>query len=358
MEVLMDKLEKIKDVSTRHDVTTRTLRYYEKMGLLKSSRCESSGYRLYDETALVRLKQILILRKMNISIADIREIFDANNSGAVLSVLDRKVDDIDSEVALLHELKEIVLEFIRQIRQADFHNENDVKMLFDKAMEIETSLTKENTGIERLLDTSDALDGQVTSVMVEGDPAGEPVKLDKFEIAKHQPCKFVGKSVYAREHGKGSNELFKYFREHNKWVFDELDALNEYATGEVHNAALKTWDFYHPENHSCHDLTYAQNCLVGYHIGRFMKTDCPVPEGMDAIEIPETHIAKGWAKSEPRDSIFYLPKLGEVFDALEQEAAQQGYELTAWILMADIFSQPDENGVSHFGQYCSCRPKS
>ncbi|MCL2545825.1 MAG: MerR family transcriptional regulator, partial [Oscillospiraceae bacterium] len=115
-EVVMDKLTKIKDVSTLYEVTTGTLRYYEKMGLIKSSRCESSGYRLYDETALVRLKQILILRKMNISISDIGEIFSAKNSEAVLSVLDRKVDDIDSEVALLHELKEIVLEFIRQMR--------------------------------------------------------------------------------------------------------------------------------------------------------------------------------------------------------------------------------------------------
>ena len=105
MEDIMNKLEKIKDVSARYEVTTSTLRYYEKMGLIKSSRCESSGYRLYDETALVRLRQILILRKMNISIRDIREIFAANDSEAVLSVLDRKVDDIDSEVALLHELK-------------------------------------------------------------------------------------------------------------------------------------------------------------------------------------------------------------------------------------------------------------
>jgi len=93
------------------------------MGLLSSSRCESSGYRLYDEAALVRLRQILILRKMNISIGDIREIFNANNSADVLSVLDRKVDNIDNEVALLHELKELVLAFIRQIREIDFHND-------------------------------------------------------------------------------------------------------------------------------------------------------------------------------------------------------------------------------------------
>jgi len=114
------------------------------MGLIKSSRDESSGYRLYDETALIRLKQILILRKMSISIDDIGRIFSSKNSDAVLTVLDKKVDDIDNEMALLHELKEFVLEFIRQIRQVDFHDDADIKRLFEKATELETALVKDN----------------------------------------------------------------------------------------------------------------------------------------------------------------------------------------------------------------------
>ena len=356
----MNKLAKIKDVSERYDVTTRTLRYYEKVGLIKSSRSESSGYRLYDETALVRLKQILILRKMNISIENIKEIFYANTSDALLSVLDRKVDDIDSEVALLHELKEVVLAFIQQIRQADFHNDADVKLLFEKAMEIETSLTKKNAEIEFLLDTTDVLDEGLTSIIMESNAIDEPVKLDKFEIVKYEPCTFVGKSVYAREHGKGSKELFKSFREQSKWVFDELDQLTEYATSETYSTALKTWDFHNEEERNCWGMVFRQDgpSIVGYHIGRFMKLDCPIPEGMDSIVIPEIHIAKGWAQSEPGDSIFHLPKLGSVYEAMEDEAAKQGYELTSWILMADVFSEPDENGISRYGQYSSCAPKS
>jgi len=354
----MDKLNKIKDVSARYKVTTSTLRYYEKMGLIKSSRCENSGYRLYDEETLVRLRQILILRKMNISINDIRELLAAKHSDAVLAILDKKVENIDGEVARLYELKEIVLAFIRQIRQINFHDAADVKRLFDKAMEIEISLTETNADMGNLFDTSDVLDEHLTEIAIENKISATPITLNKFEIVKRDSCKFIGKSVYAREHGKGSNELFKYFREQNKWVFDELDMLKEYATDEIYNAALKTWDFYMNESHTVHDLTFSENGMVGYHIGRFMKADSPVPEGMDSIDIPQTHIAKGWAQSEPRDSIFYLPKLGDVYEMMQQEADKLNYELTSWILMADIFSEPDENGVSHFGQYISCRPKS
>lgn len=110
------------------------------MGLLSSARSEDYAYRLYDENARKRLEQILILRKMNISIKDIQRIFDTSGSEVVLDVLGKKVEDIDGEVSLLHELKEIILEFIQQIRQADFSRAADVKMLYERASKIESTI--------------------------------------------------------------------------------------------------------------------------------------------------------------------------------------------------------------------------
>jgi Predicted transcriptional regulators len=79
----MDGLIKIKDISDRYDITARTLRYYEDMGLISSTRSESYAYRLYDETAVKRIEQILILRKLNISIKDIQRVFNASGSEVV-----------------------------------------------------------------------------------------------------------------------------------------------------------------------------------------------------------------------------------------------------------------------------------
>ncbi len=137
----MDELIKIRDMSSKYNISARTLRYYEDMGLITSTRSNDYAYRLYDEIAVKRLEQILILRKLNISIKDIQSIFNTSGSEAVLEVLGKKVNDIDGEVALLHELKEIVLEFIRQIEQADFRNDSDVNKLYQKAKEIEGQLT-------------------------------------------------------------------------------------------------------------------------------------------------------------------------------------------------------------------------
>ncbi len=137
----MNELIKIRDMSSKYNISARTLRYYEDMGLITSTRSNDYAYRLYDEIAVKRLEQILVLRKLNISIKDIQSIFNTSGSEAVLEVLGKKVNDIDGEVALLHELKEIVLEFIRQIEQADFGNDSDVNKLYQKAKEIEGQLT-------------------------------------------------------------------------------------------------------------------------------------------------------------------------------------------------------------------------
>lgn len=137
----MSELTKIRDVAAQYGISARTLRYYEDMGLIASTRSDDYAYRLYDDAALKRLEQILILRKLNISIRDIRRIFSAAGSEVVLDVLGKKVDDIDEEVALLHELKAFVLEFIRRIEQADFTSSADVKLLYEKAREIEGHLT-------------------------------------------------------------------------------------------------------------------------------------------------------------------------------------------------------------------------
>ena len=136
----MNNLTKSGDLAGRYGVSTRTLRYYEEIGLLQSQRVQDYAYRMYDSANIKKLEQILILRKLNISIKDIQRIFNTTGSEVVLEMLGQKVDAIDEEVALLHELKGIVLEFIRQIEKADFSKDSDVKLLYHKAKELETQL--------------------------------------------------------------------------------------------------------------------------------------------------------------------------------------------------------------------------
>lgn len=176
----MGHLIKIRDVSSKYDITARTLRYYEDMGLISSTRSDDYAYRMYDEEAVNRLEQILILRKLNISIKDIQRVFSTSKSDVVLEVLGKKVERIDDEVSLLHELKEIVLEFIHEIEQVNFTDNSDIKQLYNKAKDLETQLTSREyigkpSNINRLMNVADQLDKKIPDIMV--------VMLPKFKAA-------------------------------------------------------------------------------------------------------------------------------------------------------------------------------
>jgi len=51
-------------------VSSRTLRYYEEVGLLWSNHPDNKTQRYYDAAALERLKQIIILRKLQIPVKE------------------------------------------------------------------------------------------------------------------------------------------------------------------------------------------------------------------------------------------------------------------------------------------------
>ena len=164
----MTQLIKAGDVADRYGVSTRTLRYYEEIGLLQSRRLEDYAYRMYDAENIKRLEQILILRKLNINLKDIQRILEAAGTDIVLEVLGQKVGDIDEEVALLQEMKSIVMAFIRQIEQADFTKDADVKRLYDKAREIETQLTSgayagNPSPVHRLFEVAERLEQKAAS---------------------------------------------------------------------------------------------------------------------------------------------------------------------------------------------------
>ena len=69
----------VNEVSKLTGVSIRTLQYYDTIGLLKPSEYTESGYRLYDDTVLERLQQILLFKELEFSLKEIKEIIDAPN---------------------------------------------------------------------------------------------------------------------------------------------------------------------------------------------------------------------------------------------------------------------------------------
>ena len=67
----------VNEVSKLTGVSIRTLQYYDTIGLLKPCEYTEKGYRLYDDTALERLQQILLFKELEFPLKEIKEIIDA-----------------------------------------------------------------------------------------------------------------------------------------------------------------------------------------------------------------------------------------------------------------------------------------
>jgi len=105
---------KISELAKEFDITTRSIRFYEDIGLLHPSR--NGNTRIYKSRDKIRLKLILRGKRLGFALAEIRELFelyDTNQSHTQLNEMLRIIDDkqatlqrqLDDINVVLNELK-------------------------------------------------------------------------------------------------------------------------------------------------------------------------------------------------------------------------------------------------------------
>jgi len=102
-------LIKITDLTSQLGLTSRSLRYYEQVGLIKSVRLKFEKYRFYDEENVERLKQIIVLRKMQIPIRDIIRIYESEDMSVIVQTFVDRIIAIDGEINALSERRDSLL---------------------------------------------------------------------------------------------------------------------------------------------------------------------------------------------------------------------------------------------------------
>ncbi|WP_432774475.1 MerR family transcriptional regulator [Brevibacillus gelatini] len=81
-------------------VSTRTLRYYDGIGLLKPARINSSGYRIYGQAEVDRLQQILFYRELGVSLEEIKEIVSSPTFDAVQALREHRAKLLEKRAQL------------------------------------------------------------------------------------------------------------------------------------------------------------------------------------------------------------------------------------------------------------------
>ncbi|MBC2080034.1 MerR family transcriptional regulator [Listeria booriae] len=114
MEYTVQKLAKLAGVSTR------TLRYYDEIGILKPARINSSGYRIYGQNEVDRLQQILFYREMNVGLDKIKAILEQPDFD--------ETEALKTHRAQLLDKRKQLDELIRNVEKSIAHSERRIIM--------------------------------------------------------------------------------------------------------------------------------------------------------------------------------------------------------------------------------------
>jgi DNA-binding transcriptional MerR regulator len=104
-EIMHDGM-RIGELAAHFGLNSKTIRYYEEIGLLPRAGRSDSGYRLYDERNIERLGFIRRAKTLGLSLDEIRDILFAQAGGEqpcgqVLDLINRKISAIDQRIAEL-----------------------------------------------------------------------------------------------------------------------------------------------------------------------------------------------------------------------------------------------------------------
>jgi len=100
---------RIGELTKRAEVTARTVRYYESIGLMPAGQREGAGQHYYGEEAVARLRKIDQLKRLGLSLDEIATVIDlyfTDPSGrapkqGVLAILRRHLSETDEKIGAL-----------------------------------------------------------------------------------------------------------------------------------------------------------------------------------------------------------------------------------------------------------------
>jgi len=116
------------------DITTRTIRYYEEIGLMGKTERLGGGTRTYTQDDILRLKFILKLKNLGIALKEIQElsdIFDINEKNfhkitpKLIEILDSHISKVDEKMVSLSSLRKDIVDY--RIRITDFLSQHKKK---------------------------------------------------------------------------------------------------------------------------------------------------------------------------------------------------------------------------------------
>jgi MerR family copper efflux transcriptional regulator len=115
---------KIGELAERAGTSVKTIRYYDRVGVLCPQQRSGSGYRLYGEDALDRYRFVRAAQAVGLRLGEIRQIIALRDRGEapcgfVVELIGRRASELDARIAELVALRDELRRLDRRARRLD-----------------------------------------------------------------------------------------------------------------------------------------------------------------------------------------------------------------------------------------------
>ena len=115
---------RIGELAERAGTSVKTIRYYDRIGVLRAGERSGSGYRLYGEDALDRYRFVRAAQAVGLRLGEIREIIALRDRGEtpcdfVVDLIGRRAAELDVRIAEMETLRDELRRLDRRARGLD-----------------------------------------------------------------------------------------------------------------------------------------------------------------------------------------------------------------------------------------------
>lgn len=130
-------MKTVKEVSELTGISIRTLRYYDEIDLLKPAKVTETGYRLYDERSLTKLRQIMFFRELEVPLSEIKAIMKDSESDN-RKILETQKMMLEMKRNRLNGIIELISDVLKGEDKMSFEafNNDDIQKIIHHSLEI------------------------------------------------------------------------------------------------------------------------------------------------------------------------------------------------------------------------------
>lgn len=259
----------VNDIARFFNVTRDTIRYYDKLGIIKPNIDKENKYRNYSREDLISFSYVFLLKKLGLSLKNIETLLNHNSLETSLSILNNRKEEIEDAINELNRTKDMIDDYGKYLinvygNMNEINIVNNIFILYQRInQDVHTfnMIIKQFEGLQLnkiplftfCFEKEIFLSNQFTSVMdsrhyskfamsikAEEKDLPNKKKLNEFLIFRPEKCLFTTIKLHTNKDYSAADRLRNYMEENNLIV----DGMVLYRAVSFRNNIIDNQDYY------------------------------------------------------------------------------------------------------------------